>query len=76
MIYCGKSEFGQISRSLDDLENAVRQADPDRLAAEYSDHKTEPQDSRDSLKAFRDASQALDKAIESLENTKNEKDRA
>ena len=65
-----------ISRSLDDLENAVRQADPDRLAAEYSDHKTEPQDSRDSLKAFRDASQALDKAIESLENTKNEKDRA
>ena len=55
-----------ISRSLDDLENAVRQADPVKLAAECPDEEAERQDSTDSLKAFRDASQALDKAIASL----------
>ncbi len=57
-----------ISLSLDELETAVRQADPVRLAAEYPDEEEEPQDSRDSLKALRDASKALDEAIESLED--------
>ena len=57
-----------ISRSLDELENAVRQADPLKLATEYPEEEAEPRDSTDSLKAFRDASKALDKAIESLED--------
>jgi hypothetical protein len=57
-----------ISRSLDDLENAVRQADPAKLAAEYLDEEVARTDSTDSLKAFREASKALDKAIESLED--------
>ena len=57
-----------ISRSLDELENAVSQANPVRLAAEYPDEEAEPQDLTDSLQAFRDASKALDKAIESLED--------
>ncbi|MCZ6501890.1 MAG: WS/DGAT domain-containing protein, partial [Gammaproteobacteria bacterium] len=57
-----------ISRSLDELENAVGQANPVRLAAEYPDEEAEPQDLTDSLQAFRDASKALDKAIESLED--------
>jgi len=57
-----------ISRSLDDLENAVRQADLVRLATEYPDEEAEPPDSTDSLQAFRDASKALDQAIESLED--------
>jgi len=57
-----------MSCSLDELENAVRQADPVRLAVEDPDEEAEPQDSKDSLKAFRDASKALDKAIESLED--------
>ena len=57
-----------ISLSLDELETAVRQADPVRLAAEYPDEEAESKDSTDSLKAFRDASKALDKAIESLED--------
>jgi WS/DGAT/MGAT family acyltransferase len=57
-----------ISRSLDELENAVRQANPVGLAAEYPQEEAEPRDSTDSLKAFRDASKALDKAIESLDD--------
>ena len=57
-----------ISHSLDELENAVRQADPLRLATEVPEEEAEPRDSRDSLKAFRDAGKALDKAIESLED--------
>jgi diacylglycerol O-acyltransferase len=57
-----------ISRSLDDLENAVRRADPVKLVAEYPDEETQRQGSTDSLQAFRDASKALDKAIESLED--------
>ncbi len=57
-----------ISRSLDDLENTVRQADPVKLAAEYPDEEVARTDSTDSLKAFREASKALDKAIESLED--------
>jgi len=57
-----------ISRSLDDLENAVRQADPVKLTAEYLDEEANQPDSTDSLKAFRDASKALDRAIESLED--------
>ena len=56
-----------ISRSLDELERAVGQADPHRLAVEYPDEEADSQDSADSLKAFRDASRALDKAIESTE---------
>ncbi len=59
-----------ISRSLDELEHAVRQADPLKLAAEYPDEEAKPQDCADSLKAFRDASKALDKAIKSLEEEK------
>jgi hypothetical protein len=57
-----------ISRSLDELENEVRQADPHRLTAEDPDKEAVPQDSADSLIAFRAASKALDKAIESLED--------
>ncbi len=57
-----------ISRSLDELENAVSQANPVRLAAEYPDEEAEPQDLTDSLQAFRDASKALNQAIESLED--------
>ncbi len=57
-----------ISRSLDELENAVKQADPCRLAAEHPDEEAEPQAPTDSLQAFRAASKALDQAIESLED--------
>ncbi len=57
-----------ISKSLDELEYAIRQADPRKLAAEDLDGEAEPQAATDSLQAFRDASKALDKAIKSLED--------
>jgi hypothetical protein len=57
-----------ISRSLDDLENAVSQADPVKLAAGYPAEEAQRQDSTDSLQEFRDASKALDQAIKSLED--------
>jgi hypothetical protein len=57
-----------ISRSLDDLENAVKLADPVKLTAEYPDEEVARTDSTDSLKAFREAGKALDKAVESLED--------
>jgi diacylglycerol O-acyltransferase len=56
-----------ISRSLDELEDSIRQADPRKLTVEVSDKEEEPQATENPLQAFRDASKALDKAIESLE---------
>jgi diacylglycerol O-acyltransferase len=57
-----------ISRSLEELEHAIRHAEPRRLTAEEPDEEIEPQEAGDSLQAFRDASKALDKAIESLDD--------
>jgi len=54
--------------SLDELELAISQADPARLGPDYQDRQAETQDSKDPLKAFHDASQALDEAIEALED--------
>lgn len=53
--------------SLDELEYAVSQADPVKLGVDYKNRHTQMQDSKDPLKAFNDASDALDKAIETLE---------
>ena len=53
--------------ALDELEVAVGQADSAKLGVDYQNRQAELQDSKDPLKAFRDASEALDKAIESLE---------
>ena len=55
-----------ISRSLDELESAVSQAEPEKLATKQSDVEPEPQDSSDPLQAFHDANRALDQAIDSL----------
>jgi len=54
--------------SLDELELGISRADPVKLGPDYQDRQAEMQDSKDPLKAFRDANQALDKAIESLED--------
>jgi len=56
-----------FSRSLDELELAISRADPATLASAYQDGETEPRYRKGPLKAFHDASEALDKAIESLE---------
>ena len=54
--------------ALDELELAVSEADPVKLGVDYKGRQTELQDSKDPLKAFHDASRALDEAIESLED--------
>lgn len=54
--------------SLDELELAVSQADPAKLGVDYQSRQAELQDSKAPLKAFHDASKALDEAIESLED--------
>jgi len=57
-----------FGRSLDALELAISRADSATLQSElqYSEGKTA--DKKDPLKAFHDASEALDRAIESLED--------
>jgi len=57
-----------FARSLDELEMAVSEADPAALADLYQGGAREQQISKGPLKAFHDASEALDKAIESLED--------
>jgi diacylglycerol O-acyltransferase len=57
-----------FARSLDELELAVGGADPARLLNELKYKETEAQNGKDSLRAFHDANEALDKAIESLED--------
>lgn len=54
--------------SLDELEFEISRADPVKLGPEYQDRKAEMQNSKDPLKAFHDANEALDKAIEALED--------
>ncbi len=54
-----------IERSLVGLEQAVSQADPAMLTV---DQKTAESETHDPLKSFHDAGQALDEAIESLED--------
>jgi diacylglycerol O-acyltransferase len=54
--------------ALQELEHAVGQADPKSLATELSGHELKKREQSDPLKAFHDASAALDKAIESLED--------
>lgn len=56
-----------IEYSLDELEQAVAHAAPAMLTAQHQIGETDTADSGDSLKAFRAASEALDKAIDSLE---------
>jgi len=57
-----------FEQSLLELEKAVRQTDIQIQAGEQPDEKTAPQVASNPLKAFHDASEALDKAIESLED--------
>jgi len=57
-----------FARSLDELERAVSLADPVKLGVDYQNRQAERQDSKEPLKAFRDANRALDEAIESLED--------
>lgn len=57
-----------FSRSLDELELAVGQADPVKLGVDYKKRREELDDEKDPLKAFHDANEALDKAIQSLED--------
>jgi len=57
-----------FARSLDELELALGQADPTTLDGELRSWEVKTPESRHPLKAFRDASEALDKAIESLED--------
>jgi len=57
-----------FARSLDELELAVSLADPAKLGVDYQKRQAELQDSKDPMKAFRDANRALDEAIESLED--------
>jgi len=54
--------------SLDELELAISKADPARLVSEIPKRKEKPDDPGSALKAFHDASEALEKAIESLED--------
>ncbi len=67
--------------SLEELEHAIERADPDKLTAADGMQTFSPAKRADPLKSFREASAALDKAIESLEveidsekNHKNEPD--
>ncbi len=57
-----------FARSLDDLERAVSLADQTILLAEQQSEEAQPQKAADPLQAFHDANQALDQAIESLED--------
>lgn len=84
LSYCGRISIGISScqqivpdpenmeecfaDALQELEVAIGQADPARLVPETFMHEAEEHKKSDPLKAFRDASAALDKAIESLED--------
>lgn len=57
-----------FSRSLDELELAVSQADVEKLGIEQQTRRIELQDDGGPLQAFHAASRALDRAIESLED--------
>jgi len=57
-----------FSRSLEELELAASETDPTILASGDQGNEADPQTRRESVEAFRDASAALDKAIESLED--------
>jgi hypothetical protein len=57
-----------IARSLDELEQAVSRADPAALGSVLTSRSAETPESKDPLNAFRDAAEALDKAIETLED--------
>lgn len=54
--------------SLDELEQAISQADPISLVGGNRESEKEPLDVGDPLQQFHDASEALDRAIESLED--------
>lgn len=54
--------------SLDELEHAVSQADPATLGSVLTDRQTKAPEHKDPLKDFRDATEALDRAIETLED--------
>jgi len=55
-------------KSLDELEQAVTGAGPETLAAGYHSREEGPRKASGPLKEFHDASEALDKAIKSLED--------
>jgi WS/DGAT/MGAT family acyltransferase len=57
-----------FERSLQELELAVRDIDPLMLVVGSKAWEVAPPGEKDPLKAFREASEALDKAIESLED--------
>jgi diacylglycerol O-acyltransferase len=57
-----------FARSLDELERAVSGADAVMLGAVLKTRQAETPENEDPLKAFRDATEALDKAIETLED--------
>jgi hypothetical protein len=54
--------------SMDELELAVTKADPLKLKKDDQDYEIAPTENQHPLKAFRDANEALDKAIDSLED--------
>ena len=53
--------------SLDELESAIDQAAPETLGSALTSRQVHAPQSKDPLKTFRDAAEALDKAIETLE---------
>ena len=57
-----------FGRSLEELEKALSLATPAMLTAVHQLGETEPVDRSASLHAFRDASEALDRAIKALED--------
>jgi len=57
-----------FARSMDELELAVKKADPEKLKEDYQKHEIASAENQHPLKAFRDASEALEKAIDSLED--------
>ena len=57
-----------FAHSLDELEHAISQADPVSLGAALTNRQVHAPESKDPLKTFRDAAEALDKAIETLED--------
>jgi len=57
-----------FSRSLNELELAVSKAHPASMGVEQESEELVTGEGKDSLKAFHDASAALDKAIKSLED--------
>jgi hypothetical protein len=63
-----------IERAFFELENAVDNAGPNLELAALPEHKEAPVKGAAALKAFHDASQALDQAIEALgDNMSGEK---